>query len=371
MQQSALPPLEAHHPATFRSRGVAAPFTTPLLAGARVRESKRAGVELVVPNPSGGRGVYIVQWPGVRSFCNPTVHDTLLFGAIARLTRINPVLVRDAALDVALGGYAGRDAIAAAETARGGDQVNRLLTDFLLLSGLIEEVEPTGRKPTRLAERTPDFDRRAGLVLRRIAPSIGCPAANLTNGLAALGEAIAHVGIRQDLQTTRVPRLIARLKETEADLARWLASDPGNDIGDLGRTVTTLMKVAAQHASMVLADLRIAINKPLALLKRWVTQPSDPIDLLGRCDWLLDGWERVCLLWKAASSVASRRAALLEMVQLVPILPREACDWIGGPIPSEAMDESCRVTSSNDVWRSGGAAIALIQRNEALGAMSW
>ncbi len=30
--------VESHHPATFRSRGVAAPFTTPMLSGTRIRD---------------------------------------------------------------------------------------------------------------------------------------------------------------------------------------------------------------------------------------------------------------------------------------------------------------------------------------------
>ncbi len=90
MQSLPIPPVRDHYPATFRNRGAAVPFTTPLLAGARARDSKGAGVELVIPNPSGGRGVYIVQWPGVRALCTPTVHDTVLFGRIAQLKRIDP-----------------------------------------------------------------------------------------------------------------------------------------------------------------------------------------------------------------------------------------------------------------------------------------
>jgi hypothetical protein len=371
VHQSALPPIEIHHPATFRRRGLAVPFTTPLLAGARVRESKRSGVELVVPNPSGGRGVYIVQWPGVRVFCTPTVHDAVLFHCVAGLRRLDPAAVREAALDVALGGYAGRDAIEAARSVRANDQVYRMLTDFLLLASLLEQVEPSGRVVTRLAERTADFDRRAGLVLRRIAPAFGCPAAHLTDGIAALGGALASVGVTQNDQTARVPRLIGRLKETQAELSRRLGDDPGSDVGGLGRTVTAAMKGTIAQAETVLADIRSAAADPVALLKRWIANASDPVDLAARCDWLLDGWERICLLWKTAACMASRRAALLEMAQLLPVLPREISDWVDGPVPPESMDETCRVVSGNDAWRSGGAAFGLVQRNELLRALSW
>jgi hypothetical protein len=346
------------------------PFTTPLLAGARVRGSKHSGIELVVPNPSGGRGVYVVQWPGVRALCSPTVHDTMLFSGIAGLQQIDPAAVREAALDVALGGYAGRDAMAAAQSVRTSDHTFRLLTDFLVLAALVEQVEPTGHRATRLAERTAAFDRQAGLVLRRIAPSFGCPATQLTDGLAALGSAFAPVGVSPNDQTARIPRLIGRLKDTQAELSRWLAYDPGSEIGGLGRVVAATMKGAMNQADTVLANLRTAVADPMVLLRRWIAHANDPVDFAARCDWLLDGWERVCLIWQIATSMASRRAALLEMAQLLPVLPREIGDWIDGPIPPEAMDEACRVTSGSDAWRRGGAALGLTQRNELLRAMS-
>ena len=61
--------------------------------------------------------------------------------------------------------------------------------------------------------------------------------------------------------------------------------------------------------------------------------------------------------------------AVLEMAQLLPVLPNEVTTWIGNMVAPEAMDEACRISSHDDAWRSGGAAFALIQRNEALRAM--
>jgi hypothetical protein len=369
--QTSAPPVQDHHPATFRSRGAAVPFTTQLLVGARARDSKRAGVELVVPNPSGGRGVYVVQWPGVRALCTPTVHDTVLFHGIAQLKRIDPAAVRSVALDVASGGYAGRDAMEAADAARGRDNVQRLLTEFLVVAALVEQVEPAGRRMRRIAERTPDFDRRADLALRRIAPSFGCPASHLLNGLAALGAAFTPVGALANDQTARIPRMVVRLKETRQEVSHWLVTDSASDIGGLGKVVTEAMDATAFYADAVLAGVTTTLADPLALLRRWVIQPDDPLDLAARCDWVVDGWERICLLWKIADSMASRRAALLEMAQLLPMLPREINLWVDGAVAQVPMDEACRVVSNNDAWRSGGAAFALIQRNELLHAMSW
>jgi hypothetical protein len=371
VQQAVLPPLETNLPATFRSRGVAAPFTTPLLAGARLREAKHSGVELIVPNPSGGRGVYIVQWPGVRALCTPTVHDAVLFNAIARLPRIEPGTIREAALTATLAGYAGRDALAAAQVVRAADQANRLLTDFLILANLVEQIDPTGRRMVRLTDRTTDFDQRAGVVLRRIADPNGCTAADLTLGIAALGEAFAPIGVTPDDQNARIPRLIARLRQTQTQLSGWLVDNPDGVVEDLARTVNTALRLVATTAETMLSGTRAVLADPVSLLKRWVARSREPAELPVRCDWVLDGWERICLLWKTADSLASRRAILLEMAHLIPILPNEVHDWIDSSLPGLAGEEAAPVVSGHDAWRSGGALLGLIQRNEALRALSW
>jgi hypothetical protein len=373
----ALPLIELHHPTTFKGRGVAAPFTTPLLAGTRVRESSRTGVELLVPNLSGGRSFYVLNWPGVRALCNPTLHDAELFRRFRGLALPSPALVREAALEVALEGHAGREAAAAAAVATAQDGAQRLLARSLLMTGLVkqmaglvEQLDPNGAKSVPRAERTAEVDRRASAILHRIAPSFGQSAAQLAAGLTAIGDVFAPVGIAAADRGARIPRLLTRLRNTHADLSLWLDADPSNDIGGLGPAVAAAMQRASASGEAVLARTRSTLMDPQALLRRWMADASGLSALVSRCDWLLDGWERVSLLWLSASSGASRRAALLEMASLVPVLPREVTEWTETPIHPDMMKETCRVTSHQDAWRTGGSAFALIERNEKLLAMS-
>ena len=70
----------AYQPATFLDRGVTVPFTTPFLLGARIRPTEtRSGLELVISNPAGGRGFYIVPWAAMPEVCSPTLHDRRLW----------------------------------------------------------------------------------------------------------------------------------------------------------------------------------------------------------------------------------------------------------------------------------------------------
>ncbi len=370
MQTTALPLTEFHHPATFQSRGVAVPFTTPLLAGARVRLGAKNAPELVIPNPSGGRGVYIVQWSGVRALCNPGVHDTMLFRRLTSLERMDPGGIREAALAIALQGYAGVDAAAAARLTIDADRLLGLRVHFQLLTALLKQVDPAGCSEPVAPERNPEFDRRASNVLHAIAPAFGCPAAHLGTGLDALGEAFAPVGMTPDETRTRIPRLLGKLSTTRDSVVQWLDAAPANDIGDLGRTIVSAMAVAHRVGGALLTATKTALGHPAGVLNRWVATPLETMAIVSRCDWLLDGWEAVCLLWQQTDCDGGRMAALLEMAQVLPVLPREIGEWTDIPIPDSALDPSARVVSQNDEWRRGAAAFALIRRNEALRAMS-
>ena len=374
---------ETSNPTTFRSRGVAAPFTTPRLAGARIRKAQQGGVELVVPSPSGSRGSYVIPWSGISALCHPTVHDTMLYRGIGRLPAVDPVRVRDVALEVAASGFAGRAAMAAAAAVREQDRAARQLTHVLLVAELLEQAEPGGAQLAEAAERTAAFDQRAGEVLARIAPSLGCPPAHLAISLAALGKAfapvgIAPVGIAGDDRAMRmkkripgrIPGLIDRLDDCYVDLMRWLTQPAQHDVVDLGQSLAAAMKMAADDGRALLAATRAALANPMGLLKRFLADADATLGLALRCDWLLDGWERVCLLWQTAATPVARRTVLLEVAQLLPMLPDEAADWLDRPVQPEPGRPAFRVISHDETWRSGGAACVLIQRNEQLRVIS-
>ena len=68
-------------PPSFAERGASVPFTTPIIVGARVR-GRGESLELVVPNPSGAKGNYILQWKNLPDVFTLTVHDRVLHRAV-------------------------------------------------------------------------------------------------------------------------------------------------------------------------------------------------------------------------------------------------------------------------------------------------
>ncbi len=344
------------------------PFTTPLLAAARVRRVRRDRVELVAPNPSGGKGVYVLRWDGVRAMCAPTVHDTLLFQRLEEMPGTGPREVRDAALAVAVEGHAGRPAAAAARKVMAADRNQRIQTNVLLLQALVDQVDPATR--VWAASHDPELDQRAAAVLQRLATGLRRPPAQLGAALSAMAGAFAPVGVGPHDSTARIPRLLGCMEDIGTALSDWPSEDAGHDPAGIGSALAAAFRTAARNGRAVVAAIRTVLADPVALLTRRVTDAPGVPALAERADWLLDGWERCCLIWKAADDAPSRRQALLEMAQCIPVLPREAFEWAAPAIAVQAPDETCRVTGRDGRPQSGSAVFAMIERNEKLRAMS-
>ena len=140
--------MQPYHPITFLERGVTVPFTTPLLAGTRARPAGRADLELVVPNPSGGKGVYVMRWHAVMALCRPTLHDRMLNERIALLDNVTPRDISRLGRTVAAEGFAGEDASVAAMLADKAERAERLLNNYLLLTAVIAQTGPDGSTDT-------------------------------------------------------------------------------------------------------------------------------------------------------------------------------------------------------------------------------
>jgi hypothetical protein len=364
------PRIDPEHPATFRERGVAVPFTTPKLAGGRVRDSERHGLELVVPNPSGGRGIYVVALSKVRERYRPTVHDVLLLQRIAGLSAVNPTSVRGVAWTLASEGHAGPKARDAAEVAARIDRSEILAAKFVLMKALIEKVDPGGHPITSIAQ-TADLERRGRAALCRIGPVLGRSEADLGQALAALAVVFAPVGAAWEDGQSRIVRLIDRIHDTRESIGSLCGSPEAADSFYLARSVTEAMDVVIPCAHGLVRASRALVADPLMLLSRWIADPAKVSAFVGRAEWVLDGWEQICLIWQLAPNNQRRWAALLEMVQLVPFLPLETSEWSLRPLPIDALAPATRITCQSDDWRGGAIGIALTTRNETIRAMAF
>jgi hypothetical protein len=366
---SRLPPVQPYHPATFLERGVAVPFTTPLLAGTRARPTDKGGLELVIPNPSGGRGVYIMSWTSIAALCSPTLHDRQLNERIATLKHVTPATIRRIARELSAEGLAGEEAMDAARAADQNDKGDRLVANYLLLLTLIGQVGglSPGQESGALMDQS-EVQRLAQQTVSTIAPRLGRSTNWVASALENIADAMAGIGINVTSTTSRLSRLVESLRCCSGEIAAWSGTQQSDDQAAYAEMICAVADFTLSLADAALAQARALTNNVVSLLRTWAVDPQPTMRLAGRPEWLLDGWEPICVLWHFATDNAARRAALVEMAQLIPTLPREVRDWSDMFWEADIPLRLRRLIPLNEDWRTGATVFALIARNEKIRA---
>jgi rhodanese-related sulfurtransferase len=367
----------ANIPETFEARGVAVHFTTPELAGARVRPGPRATIELAINNPGGGRGIYVLPWESVSAFSTPTIHDRVLMTAVKDLAGLTPAAVRTCALAVAAEGFAG--ATAAAGHARDNDRLARTLANYHLLLAASRRHEPDATdlpEPGALCSAATMTALRPRF--RGAASAIAGPLAVQTevvlNAFEEIADALAPIGVREFCRHARVQAAVMAIRALRRDLARSCGgADSDGKVGPGARQIAFICAAAQQAvaaAETASSAAHTLASVPQELVRLWLHDSGQVAALAARPGWLIDGWERICLLWRLGGNAADARSVLDEMTALVPVLPAEADGW-PGVTPRAAAEPGWRVHSAGaSELPSAGCAQDAIARNEQLRALA-
>ncbi len=357
---------QSYAPTTFLERGACVPFTTPVLTGARVRPADRPGLELIVPNPSGGRGDYILPWTGLRSICRPTVHDIQLTERIATIRSVTPATIREAAREIAAKGLAGRAAVTAASTAIAAETEGRIFMKFELLLRVVQQAEPPGTAGIPPEEEHPaELEMRAKRVIATIAPLIRQDNDMIAASLGELATLFNPLGVGPRASRARLPHAIAMLKLLRREILE-LPTDMDDQAAGMVQMVVSTIDTTLRCVETTLAQSRALVDHVLDLLSAWRNNPAGISRQLARTEWLMDGWERICRLWSLSDKTADRRNALDEIVAMLPVIPREAGEWVGFHVEVDTPRRVHRLVVGREDWRTGHQVQDLIARNELL-----
>lgn len=344
-------------------------FTTPVLTGARVRPADRTGLELLMNNPAGGRGTYVLPWNNLASLCRPTVHDRQLTECIAALRIVTPASIRQAARQVASAGLAGRAAGALAQAGIDAERKSLVLTNFHLLLRLVQQEEPAGHGAGPAEAAAPaELERRARKTIAAIAPRLGLDAETIGSHLEQLAGLIDPVGLSNQGPQARLPHAVSLLKLLRQEVSSY-PTEADKSLPSLIAMIVAAADLTIAAASQALTETRGSLGHITRLIQAW---QSDAVTLsrrLSRAEWLLDGWERICQLWWLDREPAAQRDALDEIAQLVPVIPREVRGWVGFHLELEPALQLRRMVVKHEDWRTGVSVFDLVARNEAMVAV--
>ncbi len=361
------PQADNFQPLTFRERGLAILFTTPLLGGARVRPSRKPKVlEVIVPNPSGGRGTYVVEWDGVRELCSPTLHDMRLGTALEAQyglgDALTPAEVRRISRGVLREGFAGRLAATAAEAATAASVELVANTHRELLVRLAAGAGGSGGGVRASAHKS----------LVAIGLSIGQSIDHVGVALERLAHVVADLGFTPATPTGFVSRalgeladLVLAVRRAEAGQVESASALPAGS----AKFVIANAELALALASRAARTARHRLDDLPRAVADWAVRPATLLEAAARPEWILDGWPRICLLSRTMGGEADRATILAEMALLVPPMPPQADEWLGLP-PGTATRANAPRQGPRGTTPGGPRMPDLVARNEQLLAMA-
>jgi len=341
-------------PANYQERGVAIPFTTPAIAFSRVRTHGREGLESLIPGLSGGQGVYVIPWKGLRQMFKLTVHDRALHEEIQALKDATPRQIRDIALNVSASGLAGPKTAEAARTALDEEAHDKLRAGFFLITAVVERLSGEQFKITLNDVATEAGQREVREALNRIARQINVPAAAMHERMDAWAMALGSVGVPNMPKRCRVRRKLDEM-QTFSDTMRIWSDQTFTPNKDIGKTTSRVAMETLARTRAYLTGLDRFVDMAGETPVNWDRAEPTIIALAEKSEWLLDGWSNLVALWDA--SVGDPPLLLDRIVgeifRLLPLVPRDELD-----------------AEHAEVWSEFERLIAMSQRNVELGGAS-
>ncbi len=354
-------------PSRFAERGAAVPFTTPLLAQARVRIDDRKQFELMIPAFAGAKGTYAIRWRDLPEvFTSMTVHDRALHDAIGAGAEASPASVRLAAMKVAASGLAGPEAARSARHFLAEEENDRLLMTFLLVKAACDQVGE--RSGLSISDLTSAEGRlKAKTAIEGVARRFGRPPNALYAELEDWARIAGPLGAPEQPRPARLRRLAHELAVMDAQLAAFAEKDL-SEARAMALYCHRVLSFTLDAFKTVCDQLdALAGGIPMAL-RNW-KKTRDDIGLQAeRAAWTLDGWEFILALWRDAEGRerAERYVALAEMHRLVPMMPEKEFPNQLGQFRSVAEGAAAKYAKALQGWQSGAYDVDLIMRLERM-----
>ncbi|MDF1585380.1 hypothetical protein [Marinimicrococcus flavescens] len=355
-------------PATFAERGVAVPFTTPVMNHARIRPSRSGHGELLVPNPSGARGLYVLPLDGAERTFSLTVHDRLLLEELSRVQALTPQEIRHASRRVAMMGTAGREAARAATEAGERDQTERLLVNVLLLDRLFRQTGFMDFDWRRIALQKRDIRERLRGEVGRLGPQLGMRADEILNMLEEISIHAATVGLPDVGFVSRAQTALKMLGRFDEELRAWAALETGAH-RETANLVMDCASFTLQHGRSAIDKAHAILADVIGLVRTWRANSETIAERLALAEWLLDGWQQIAAIWEASrhEERPARRMTLGEIASMLPVLPKDAVKHLDDAAAPAIQSHRRRWVRLHEDWRTGSIVAAdATQRNEAV-----
>lgn len=355
-------------PKTFLEWGVAVPFTTPMFSSGQIRPGRRGQPEMLLPNPSGGRGLYVFDLGAAPELTSLTLHDRLLLERLLELPAPTPSEIRKAARAIASEGAAGRRAAREADAAESADAAVGLLIQLHLVTRLLQDAGLEGVDWRQFTGDNRELRSAIKARLGAVAPSLGLSVDGVFHAIEEIAEVATPVGTAESPSANEA--MLGRLGTFSQSLRQW-------SVGETAAAATNaamLCNVADRtltEATTAQTAARELLAAASLLLRGWHVRSGEAMrGTLTRPEWLLDGWAQICGLWEVAvrDERAVQRETLEQIRSALPLLDPTDRDVTATRGATDVRFDRGRRVRLHEDWRTGATLLDSRARSELLRA---
>ncbi len=344
-------------------------FTTPVLAQTRVRKDDREHLEVLIPNLSEGRGVYVLPWKGLPLAFPMTVHDRMLQDLIRRGEGCSPEDIRKAVLQAARCGLAGPLAVEAAEIALRDEDEQRLLINFQLIVEVLKAVGLESTDILRAGLGSEKGEQLTRSYMHKAAQSLALEPTELYTRVAELATFMEPVGIASSPKPARLRRLARDLLHFRDSMTEWAAGNV-SETAPIGTFCAEVAEHTLNQVRNVVTQLDQAVASFGLLLRQWDVKRTVVRRSTTRLSWLLDGWDFIITSWAEAQTKSrhEQEMAVHELFRILPLLPKDEEQSDHALLADRLLAANRRSVRAYVDWRSGQLDMDLVMRIEAIKA---
>lgn len=311
-------------PETYDQRGYAVPFTTSVLAHARLRPSVQDGQEYLVPGLAGGRETYVIPKAKIADVVSMTVFDRALIEELAEEQVLSVETIRRAATSTYLTGLDGPGSKRNAEDWAKRNIDNRTLILALLISAAVDQLGTGKAHPTISELATLEGRNKAKEALQSFAEGAGVTPNRVFGMLEEWSRIITPLGSPGGEAVGPLLTVLIDMERFSSELSHWMLFEIETPALMAQRVNTAVVEVV-KHARTLLNKIDLYAQKMDGSLRAWEQTTVYLAEHVTRFANVVDGWGRLIRKWDRAMALdrIDQREVVENFAYYHPMLPAE------------------------------------------------
>jgi len=340
---------------SWYDRGVFVPFSTEELLPARMRVYDNGSREYIIPNITGCKGHYVMDWETICGMFPVSIYDRRLIELVDEHDVDTPVLMRAMMLKVRAEGYSGPREARLAKTMIDDDIQYQVLTTYAFIRHIVaRDSADADMLFSSVHLRSEEAQRHVRMIMKRVSSKLGMHIDELYTRIDIMSALIAPIGLPWAGRPGRLRSCISDINQYALTVSQWAEMCPDELLShvlfqrDASRLIVQLCTNAVSVLDGMIKNV-LEVNSQLGDIE------NNVVALVQDISWLLDGWPAVISLHRDLTVDTTDDIAdvVLRATPLIPRIPSVVTTAIADRSNVVGSGQVDRRVAPNSDWRTG------------------